>query len=163
MIIFNFSSIEFGYKHIYWPLSPPSPTCLSLSVGLPLRCVYIASRWVLPWQAASVALSLIAGHSNDLEAIPCLHCLFWSGQPSVYDCIRYSCVPLHHTHVHSKTPLLLNTGESVIRGGLHTLIKNKSITSSYFKILVQTMSNHAVLKKEQQQLIHETFFGVPMM
>lgn len=85
------------------------PVSLSLSVSLSVwhhRCVYIAGRWILPWQAASAAPSLpllwpTAGLSNELEAIPCLHCLFWSAQPSVYDCIHYSCVPLRHTHAHT--------------------------------------------------------------
>lgn len=106
-----FYPFELCYRHITLPPAPPLPlSCLPVSLSAwHHRCVYIAGRWILPWPAASVlqcSLSRLrptAGHSNELEAIPCLHCLFWSAHPSVCACIHYSCVPLRHTHAHMHT------------------------------------------------------------
>lgn len=105
-IISRFPSL--GVVRTHLPTYPGCSLSLSPSLSYSLTvslsvwhhgCVYIASRWILPWlQCFSLPLLRpTAGPSNELEEIPCLHCLIRSAQPSVCDCIHYSWLPLRNT------------------------------------------------------------------
>lgn len=93
---------HFAINTLLHPRSP-SLVCLPLSLTSQV-CIYswqMDSPMAGCFSASLLSLSRLGpttGHSNELEAIPCLHCLFWSAHPSVCACIHYSCVPLHHTH-----------------------------------------------------------------
>lgn len=119
-LLYFFPFWSFG-MNTFASCDSPSPL-LSLPVSLSVwhhRCVYIASRWILPWQGASVPLSPLAyayhwppkwTRNNFLFTLSLLICptisswlhpLFMSSPPS------HTCLYAHnHTLLHLNIVLL---------------------------------------------------------